>query len=186
MTRLAVGGLVVASTTALFASTRPWIHVQAHRSPPFGPVAVDVTGRHWFSALFVLSVLPLLAAALVFVTRGAGRRLVGVLVVVIGAALATVAVRGQTAPSPGRLRELVGEHLASTSTALDASLVFVWPSVLLVAAAAVVAAGVDIGLRAGQWQGGLARRYEAPARAATAEDAWHVLDRGDDPTIGGQ
>ena len=63
----------------------------------------------------------------------------------------------------------------------------VWPVLSSVAGALVLGCSLGILWRSPRWQGGgLSRRYEAPATSAASEDAWHSLDRGDDPTIDGQ
>jgi hypothetical protein len=59
----------------------------------------------------------------------------------------------------------------------------VWPTVGLVGAALAALGGLVLLLRAGDWPTGLSARYEAPAAAATSDDPWRALDRGDDPTI---
>jgi Tryptophan-associated transmembrane protein (Trp_oprn_chp) len=120
-----------------------------------GPPSVRAVG---VAALAAAAVLPLL--------RGRGRRLLGVLGLVLGGFGVAAAVAGRPA-QPGA-----------------------WPQLAVGAGALLTACGALVLLRAPRWpQAGA--RFEPPGagssatpggEAARSRDAWDALDRGEDPT----
>jgi hypothetical protein len=105
-----------------------------------------------------LGAVVLLGTVVVAVTRTVGRRLAGAVVVLAGAATASVSV-GAAGGWP------------------------VWRFAVLAGAVLGVLAGGLAVARGPRWAA-MSRRYDAPTdRPAHESDPWRALDRGDDPTL---
>jgi hypothetical protein len=152
---------------ALYAATRTW-HVEVTVRPaPLPELRTAHRGAPWLAPVAVVG---LAAAGALVATRGAARRAVGVLLVMIGAGLA---VGGGQGLADGRL----------------------WPALCLIGGVAVAAAGCLTVVRGHTWPA-MGARYERggavpgdrPAPAArdgsvAPTQAWDALDRGEDPTL---
>jgi len=167
----------------VFTSSQQWLRLTATRQPPFGPVAVGVSGRTEFPALNGLAVVALVTAVLVLVTGDWARRVLGVLLVAAGVGSLWYGLRGLGAPGRNRASELLGNRLSQTTGAIRVHQYPVWPVLTLVLAAVLTVAGVAVVARAAAWMAGLSSRYAAPAEVAKSGDPWRRLDRGEDPTI---
>lgn len=166
------------------------------------PRVDELKGAVWFGALTPLALVLLAAVAAVLATKGWLRRLVGVLVALIGAVTAVPAVAlltgsGATAERAGALAELPGR---ATVTDVQTATV---PAVLTVVAALCAFGAGLLLVRMTREPRGLTDRYEAPGtrRAAAAEAVaeqrsqegstlservlWDALDAGEDPTEDG-
>jgi Tryptophan-associated transmembrane protein (Trp_oprn_chp) len=157
---------------ALYAATRTWNVEVTVRPAPLPELRTAHRGAPWLAPIAVVG---LAAAGALLATRGAVRRAVGVLLVLIGAGLAVGGGRG-----------LADSRL--------------WPALCLVGGVAVAVAGALTVARGRTWPG-MGARYErsgpkAPAEAPSdrpvpaARDgsvattqAWEALDRGEDPTL---
>ncbi|WP_083883949.1 TIGR02234 family membrane protein [Nocardia higoensis] len=163
------------------------------------PRVDELKGAVWFGALTPLALVLLAAIAAVLATKGWLRRLVGVLVALIGAvtavpAFALLTGSGATAERAGALAELPGR---ATVTDVQTS---VLPAVVtVVAALCAFGAGLLLARMPRETQG-LTGRYDAPGtrKAAAAEAVaerraqegsalservlWDALDAGEDPT----
>jgi uncharacterized membrane protein (TIGR02234 family) len=180
------GTLTVAGLAAgliLLASSQRWLTLHVQRPAPFAPVAVSVSGRNEFSALFGLAVVALVTVVLVAVSGGWGRQLLGLLLVVVGLSVIWYGVRGLSGPGPVRTTELLGSRAPGTAGVIRTDIHPQWPLVTILAGTILTVAAVLIAARGRRWAGGLPRRYDAPADAAGSEDPWRRMDRGDDPTI---
>jgi uncharacterized membrane protein len=178
---LGLAGL--AGLLILFAASRSWLSVTVGRRPPFGPVRAELTGRTEFPALSGLAVVGLLIAVLVLVTGGWVRRLLGLLLALVGASAGWYGGRGLSDPGSARLRELLGNRLSQGSGLNELHRHPVWAGLTLAAAAVLVVTGVLVAVRAGHWKVGFSARYATPAAVAESHDPWRRLDRGEDPTI---
>jgi hypothetical protein len=179
---MGLGVAVIAAGAVILAAGRPWLHVTVARPAPFGPVIADVSGRKEFGAVTGLAVVALLAVLLIAITARTVRKIFGVLLGLAGLACCWYAIRGLATPSASRARDLVGD-LATSGESVHVHQVAGWPVLTAVAGLLVMLAGIAVLLRGRAWNDGLSQRYSAPAAAATSEDPWRTLDRGDDPTI---
>jgi hypothetical protein len=155
----------VASALAILAASRVWSEVLTHRVDPLPPMTTRRTGSSFAPWLSPLGVVGLASAGALLATRGPARRVVGVLMAVVGAAIAVAALL----PLGSGARPL-------------------WPVVAAVAGAVVVAAGVATVGAAGSWPA-MGARYDRPGqpppaerKSATQAEMWDALDRGEDPT----
>ncbi|MFI6757757.1 Trp biosynthesis-associated membrane protein [Micromonospora sp. NPDC050417] len=168
---------------ALYAATRTWSVVVTVRATPLPSKIVTQTGGDLLPWLPALALVGLAASGALLATRGAGRRLVGGLMVLVGLGVAAGGVNG-----------LVG--LEGHQTKL------VWAVLCGLGGLLVVAAGLITAVRGHTWPA-MGARYDrsrpgtpgtghAPAdttekggrvEAGRTVAAWDALDRGEDPTI---
>ncbi|MBF6439043.1 TIGR02234 family membrane protein [Nocardia cyriacigeorgica] len=194
--------LLAVSAAALWGASRmTWVSVRSSDGLT-EPRTDDLDGGTWFGALTPLALVLLAAIAAVLATKGWLRRVVGVLVALVGAvvavpALALLTGSGATSQRAATLAELPARaqvEQVSTSAA---------PAVLTMAGAlAAFAAGVLLA-RMPKDSAQLSGKYDTPvARRAAATDLvagrgeaseptappvtervlWDALDAGTDPT----
>lgn len=163
--------LVALAGVALLASGGDWVTGTVTAPPPLPAqdVSAGAPGPVRALGLVVLAGVPAL-----FATRRTGRAVVGVLLVLAGAA--AVAVVADVLLDPAGA--LVDDASAVSTTAR--------PLLALAGAVLAVLAGALTASRGRSWAA-LGRRYDAPAaRPAPASSEppalWDALDRGEDPT----
>jgi hypothetical protein len=143
---------------ALFAATRTWVVDVVPRPEPLPALRTARTGGALLPWLPALAVVGLAGAGALVATRGAGRRAVAVLVLLVGVGLAIAGGYGvRLAP---------------------------WAVLCLLGGLVVAAVGVAA-LRSGAGWPAMGSRYErGRPRAAPTSDAelWDAIDRGEDPT----
>jgi uncharacterized membrane protein (TIGR02234 family) len=171
---------LVGAGLALYGATRVWSVVVTAR-PGLSDLRAARTGAQILPLLPALALVGLAGAGALLATRGRARRIVGVLLVGVGAGIVVGAVAGRVGLDAG---------------AADRRGV-VWP-VACVLGGALVALGGWWAIRHGHRWPSLGARYErrptgsagdrggGQPRAAGPVDtrsAWDALDRGDDPTL---
>jgi uncharacterized membrane protein (TIGR02234 family) len=175
-------GLLVAGGVAWVALGRTWAST---RLAPQGlpPADVVVTGRDVAPLAAALAVVVVTAALAVLATRGRGRWVVGVLVVLLGVGGAVLSVLGGT--GDGSRDALVGAAEQSPAfTGEDLGRVATSPWPFVAAGGFVVAALLGaLVVRHGRGWPGMSGRYDAPSRRPVVEDPWKALDEGRDPTV---
>ena len=183
----AVLGGAVAGALALSAAGQRWAEVTAERRAPLPAVSGTLTGGDAAPLVPAAGLVLLAAAVALLAARGAGRAVVGLLMVAAGAALVWSGARvlaGGVADAAADLPGLAGSSV--TATTVDVGLL--WPVLAVVAGLVAGAAGVLVAVRSRGWPG-MGERYERasgappePSPEARADDAWKALDRGEDPT----
>ncbi|HEX8079754.1 MAG TPA: Trp biosynthesis-associated membrane protein [Jatrophihabitans sp.] len=174
---------LLAAALILFAAGRSWIRVTVLRIPPFGPLQDELTGRELYPALTGLAVVALLGGALVLVTGGMVRRLLGVALVPVGGWAGGYGFRGLDGGHPSGLDQPAGATLTERSGLEQLHWHPFWPGVTVGAAMLLMLCGLLLAVRAGRWQVSLWARYAAPGVVAESTDPWRRLDRGEDPTV---
>ncbi|URN15749.1 TIGR02234 family membrane protein [Streptomyces sudanensis] len=181
----ALGAAVV-----LLASGRVWI--EGHVTGVGGTVALRASGGDVTGLPAALAVVGLAALVAVLATRGAGRRVVALLLALSGAGAAAAALLGA---NDGSVLDERAARTAGDTAARAAGLTQTpWPYVTAAAALLILAAGL-IALRHGRSWPAMSGRYERDGgpRAGAArrtgdpdrpEELWKALDRGEDPTDG--
>ena len=184
---------VLGAGLVLFVSGQDWATITAVRRPPLPPVSTVALGSELAPLAPAAAWVLLTAAGALLAVRGVGRVLVGLLMLVAGAAVVW---------SSGRV--LGGVDVVTTqlqalgvpAADLDVDAVPAWPGLAVVGGALGVLSGLATAARGRRWPT-LGGRYErgttagsrapAPARPRTDEDraqlAWKALDRGEDPTV---
>jgi len=175
--------VVAAALGMLFTSSRTWLDLTLHREPPFGPLVKHVSGRTEFPAITGFAVVAIIAALLAVVSGRWVRRLLAALLLVISVAAGVYGVRGLSAPSDSRARDLMGSAVSQGSGTIGVSQHQLWALLTIVCAVVSLLASLGLARRAGRWAAGLSVKYDAPAEAARSADPWRSLDRGEDPTL---
>ncbi|MDM4719935.1 Trp biosynthesis-associated membrane protein [Micromonospora sp. WMMA1363] len=166
---------VAGAGLAVWAATRTWTVELTPRPTPLPPVRVGRTGADLLPWLPALALVALAGGGAVLATRGRLRRLFGVLLVLLGGAVAAGGGYGSLAGFDG----VVSRQ---------------WPLLCLVGGLLAMAGGLLTALRARRWPA-MGARYERSARSVAAPrswggqvtgrrttEAWDALDRGEDPT----
>ncbi len=183
---IALGLLVVAGATALGALSQVWVRATVGGAD-LPTLTEELTGRTLVPAAVGGAVLLLAGVAGIVATRGLGRRIVALLLLLAAVGMGVSAARfGLGLPESAR-----GEAIAATG--FDQVILVANAWWVAVALAALLAAGAALAtLVRGQRWPVLGGRYERGPNAAsersatpsemTPSQAWDALDRGEDPT----
>ena len=170
----------------LAAVGRPWAHAVVALGPfrfEAAPLGRDATGLPAALALVALA-----GVVAILATRGAGRTIVGALLILAGAGITASVVYAATDRSA--LEELAARAASLASAAGVRIEITAWPWLTAGGGLLIAAAGLLTVVRGRSWPG-MGNRYEAPRRAdgggtgtpsGTAGGMWEALDRGQDPT----
>jgi uncharacterized membrane protein (TIGR02234 family) len=177
---LAIAAVAVGGLAVLLSAGRVWARALQPSLAGGGRVPLSVTGHQVAPSLPALGIALIALAAAILAARGVLRRIVGVVVVLLGAT--TV---GVTVTAPGQVSQALEQHeIGATGLVIHASANGWWLLALAGAVLATVAGALTV-IRGSHWAA-LGARYDAPtARARGADpvaDAWAALDRGEDPT----
>ena len=175
VTLIAAGALI-----SWWALSRPWL---SYAEPLLGSLPEDdstlaaatslvrVSGASLTPLAAAMPVLLLAGIAGVVGSRGVGRRIVGIVIMVVGAVLAFSVLQLTFGGGLGsRVPDGVGEYSTGVAFALAA----------VGGALLGVAGGVLVLARGASWPS-LGRGYERATKAP--RDDWEALDRGLDPTV---
>jgi uncharacterized membrane protein (TIGR02234 family) len=175
---LAFGCLIIGGALALVGSAQPWWRVDSQGA------VVKFSGTQATTGLSqALAIVALAGMLLLLALRARGRRVVGALLLVIGAAIAIVGgLRLQ--PSAEAVRSQVREVSLADAFQLSPT---VWPWVFALAGVLVAGGAVLTMITAAAWPSASDRFQAGVARAesSAADDPaelWKALDAGVDPT----
>jgi uncharacterized membrane protein (TIGR02234 family) len=171
---------------ALWSATRlVWLRAGFH-SPLRGAVVVSATGSDLRPELAGLALLALAGVAGLVAVAGWPRRLVGVLIGAAGLWAVWLALRWFIGPAPTSF----GDVAPPSEAVPDGPPVRTAAPLLVLAAGLLLALAAVAMVRWARGMPGLGSRYAAPAAARRSPDRdgewWHVLDEGEDPTVGGR
>jgi uncharacterized membrane protein (TIGR02234 family) len=174
-----VAGLL-GGALALLVAGRRW--AAATVTAPTGTrLHVAASGRALAPALPALGVAALALTLAVLAARGPLRRLVGLLLVVVGGATVAVSVAARGAAD----RVLAERAFGTAVTVVHAPVAGWW--LLAVASGLLMTGAGALTVTLGRHWPSMGSRYDAPRSRRTAADpdasAWDALDRGDDPTV---
>jgi uncharacterized membrane protein (TIGR02234 family) len=171
----AVGALLV-----LLASGRQWAHTTLADGTGGVHTALSATGHNVAPSLPALGIALLALSAAILAAKGVMRRIVGVVIVFIAAAVVGVGITARGDVSAALEHREVGVQGLAVHASANG-----WWLVATVGGVIAVGAGVLTVLRAEQWSG-LGAKYDAPSAPRPTKDpavlAWDALDRGEDPT----
>jgi hypothetical protein len=168
---------VAGAGLALWAATRTWSVELTARPAPLPPLRAARTGAGLLPWLPALAVVGLAGGGAVLATRSTVRRLLGVLLLALGLAVAVGGGYGLVAAFGGEVSRrwpalcLAGGLLAATGGALTALRGAGWPTM-----------GARYERRARAAVDAPAGVAAAPVTGRRATEAWDALDRGEDPT----
>lgn len=185
-----LAGIAVAGGVSLYSATQVRVTLSlTEGAAAFSELAV--TGQQMNQSLSPVAIAALASALALTIAGKVFRRVLGVLVLLLGAGLGAIALAVMRDPASavaGRLAEATG--LAGSAQAGLITAVAVSPLVMLtlVAGAVLAVLGVLVLVFGGRWKTA-GRKYEAeagPARPATAEpdriSDWEALNSGQDPS----
>lgn len=177
---------VVGAALVLVAAGRGWAHVVIDQPAPLSAGRRTLSGSQLAPALDGLGLAGLAGLAGILATRGAGRIVVGFLLVVLGAAAAATSAVGAR---PAHVRSVAAGIASLNGTHAPIHLVTTgWWVVAAVGGVLLLATGLATVLRGRRWPG-MSSRYDAPGPSGSrdgtsAEELWDSLDAGTDPTVG--
>jgi len=144
------------------------------------------TGAELATGQVACALVAMAGAVAVIATRGVGRRLVAVVLTVVGVVLVVGPVRVLAEPAGAARHPLALVTGGAQGLPRSVALAWWWPLLAVVGGVSVVTGAVLTVLRGGGWPV-MAARFESPARAGSRAlapgDAWARLDRGEDPTV---
>lgn len=185
---LLIAGLGLAGALALVAATQPWASFQL----ALGAAAQDhlaVTGQEFNQSLSPLA-LAVLAAGLALTIAGkVFRRVLGVVIALLGAGVGAVAIGVLLDPAAAaiaRVTKLTGLAGGSAQQAVTATSLTAWPIVAAILGAVVLLLGIAVLLVSGRWATA-GRKYETTAKRGPSDEPdriadWDALSDGDDPS----
>lgn len=182
---LLVGGTALAGAVALIAGSQTWVSFELA-----GVSGEEAVSGHEANAAATPVSLALVAAALALTIAGpAFRRVLGVLVALLGfgaAALAIGVLVDPVAAASGRITELTGIAGGSGGTEASGIGVAFWVYVAVAAGAAAVVLGIAVLVTSGRW-GAAGRKYESAPKRGIPKGGdrisdWDALSQGEDPT----
>lgn len=185
---------LIGSALVLLIATRHWQTVSVLRPHPLTNQSFGLSGRTIDAASTALAVVALAGVVAVLALRGWPRRVVGVIVALVGIGIIWRSLQHRSAVGLNRAYDLHGtDKNINLGTALPASHVTAhgaWPWLSAACGLLVAAAGVLVAARGHRWAA-MSARYESPvvtpsdaqaARARADASLWKALDEGDDPT----
>ncbi|MFR9802848.1 Trp biosynthesis-associated membrane protein [Pseudonocardia sp. RS010] len=190
---LLTAALLLLGALGLWGTTRlDWasIQVEVAGHGATGAVPVAATGAQIAPALLGLAALAVAAVAAAIAVSGIVRRVLGGIVVLVGAYGVYAALAGWLRPpGPSELPVLVGSAAAGATTAPGATVTTTAAPLLGVLGGLLVVAGGVVLLVADRRLPRMGARYDAPGAPRRPADperaAWDELDSGVDPTTEG-
>ena len=173
----ALGCLLVGGAVAMFASAQPWWRGLGEAS------ALKLTGTQVTGGLCqALAIVALAGALLMLVLRRQGRRVLGVVLLLVGIGVALVGGFWMQ-PRADAVRSQLGHVGVLNSFRLT---VTAWPWISVLAGALIAAGGVLTIITAGSWPSAARFQQESgKARLTKSDDSaelWKAFDAGVDPT----
>lgn len=185
--------VLLGGVLGLLASVQSWVHLKL--LPGVATVeSLSVAGKDISPSLTLVS-LAALAAGLVLMIAGKGfRRVIAVLIVILGVGLSFTGVTVQVdalAGASASIEEVSGIAGSAQATLIDDITVTVWPIVTVVIGAVLALSGILVLAFGGRWKTG-GRKYESSGENKRKREAgtatgdrisdWEALSDGDDPT----
>ena len=188
-----LGLAALAGIGAVAAGSQPWITFEIE-----GGGAEQVTGHMVNAALSPVAIAVIIAALALTIAGAVFKRVLGVLVALLGAGIAALAIGAVNDPDgsiAAHVAEITGLTGAGAMSAVSGQHVSVWPWVTFAAGVLAALPGLYTLIFSGKWAVG-GRKYEQqPAKKAAAGGSaqatgdrisdWDALSDGDDPTDDG-
>ncbi len=181
-----LGGIALTGAVALLAGSQTWVSFMLD-----GTHSVETATGHDVNPALSPVAIAIVAAALALTIAGpVFRRVLGGLVLLLGAGLVALTIGVLAAPLgavAGMITELTGIAGGATGSMVTWSDVSAWAYVAVVAGALAAALGIAVLVSGGRWAAS-GRKYDsasARARAGSAPDRisdWDALSGGDDPS----
>ena len=189
-----LAGIALAGALALYGATQVWVALSL-ASGAAASERLEVTGQQLNQSLSPIAIAALASALALTIAGPAFRRLLGALVVLLGAGISAIAIsvlRDPQSAATGRLAEatgLAGSAQADLVTAVDVSLFAVST---LAAGLALAVLGLLVLLLAGRWRSA-GRKYDTDAARSSSSGGepdrisdWEAMNDGQDPSGDGE
>lgn len=185
-----LAGVALAGTLALIGATQVWITISLAAGAAASE-SLTVTGQQLNQSLSPVALAALATAIALTIAGKIFRRVLGVLVIFLGAGIAAITInvlRDPGAAVASRLAEVTGLEGAVQAGLVTATAVS--PMVVMTLAAGILLAlfGLPVLVLGGQWKTG-GRKYEAEARTKRVESDepdrisdWEAQNDGCDPS----
>lgn len=189
----ALGVIVVAGALALLTSVQRWLDIQFFAGAASAE-QLGVSGQELSPALTLLSLAALASALVLTIAGPVFRRVIGVLVALLGAGISAIGVLAVVDPLAGAgaaIEAVTGIAGEDQYGHVRAATVSVWPTIAALCGVALVFAGIWIVVFGGRWKSG-GRKYESGERSSRDSQRggnsdrisdWDALSHGDDPTM---
>ena len=183
---LSLGGIAIVGGAGLLAGAQTWVSFMLDGTHDIEPV----TGHALNPALSPVAIAIVAAALALTIAGPVFRRVLGVLVALLGAGLVALTLNVVQAPLAavsGRITEITGIAGGASTTMVVWSQVSAWVWVSLAAGLLAALLGVLVVLTGGRWATG-GRKYDSGAATKSRGGApdrisdWDALSDGDDPT----
>ncbi|GAA1614045.1 Trp biosynthesis-associated membrane protein [Leucobacter chromiireducens] len=183
---LSLSGIAIVGGAGLLAGAQAWVSFMLDGTHDIE----KVTGHALNPALSPVAIAIVAAALALTIAGPIFRRVLGVLVALLGVGLAALTINVLQAPLSavsGRITELTGIAGGASTTMVVWSQVSVWAWVSLAAGVLAALLGVLVAITGGRWVTG-GRKYDAGSAAKSRGGApdrisdWDALSDGDDPT----
>lgn len=180
---------VVGAFVVLVGAGNAWAAVDVTGGPLLPAREIAVMGGDLAPGLRALGLVGLAGVPALAATRGRGRVVVGLLLLVVGAAVVTIVLRLSTGAGLDG-RALISDPVREAGGAAGGSVDLTgWSYGTALGGVVLALAGLLVAVRGRRWTA-LGRRYEAPSASspppadgpAAERDLWAALDRGEDPT----
>lgn len=183
-------GIALAGAVALYSATQVWVTLTLAEGAAASSW-LEATGQQVNQSLSPVAIAALAAALALTIAGRVFTRVLGVLVLLLGAGIAAIAVsvlRDPGAAVAGRLAEATGLEGSAQAGLVHATMASPLVTVTLAAGALLVVLGALVLLFGGRWKAA-GRKYEAEStrtRAASDEpdriSDWEALNDGEDPS----
>lgn len=193
-----LAGIALTSGLALYSATQTWVTLSLSQgAAAFG--WLEVTGQQLNQSLSPVAIAALASALALTIAGKAFRRVLGVLVALLGAGIAAIAVtalRNPVRAASGALAEVTGLTGSAQLELVTNSMVSPVIAMTLGAGIALVMLGLFVVLISGRWRAA-GRKYETsgedhearPAGQERSEDVeldrisdWEAMNEGEDPS----
>lgn len=186
-----IAGVALGGGLALVVSMQQWVALKLLPGVATSE-HVEVTGQNFNSGTTLIALATLAAALVLTIAGSAFRRVIGVLIALLGLGLAAIGIFAQFAPIDGARRQI--EEVSGISGPLQDDLVSgtsvsAWPLVAAAIGLLLALLGITVVAVSGRWVTG-GRKYESgdsvkrERTGATGDriSDWDALSDGDDPT----
>lgn len=189
---LALAAVALAGILALISATQPWVTLMLVEGAAAAGTLV-VSGQDLNPSLSPVSIAVLAAALALTIAGRVFRRVLGVLIVALGAGIVALALGVSADPITAASSKIAEITAISGDAQLDliaSSTISPWPTVTVIAGAVVSLLGVLVVVVSGRWRAA-GRKYESGSgaeRAPRQEAApdrisdWERLSGGEDPS----
>lgn len=185
--------VVLAAVVALLSSVQTWVDIKFF-SGVASVESLATTGQDLSPALTLIALAGLASALVLTIAGPVFRRIIGVLIVLLGAGLTAIAVLTLANPlggARGSIETVTGISGEAQYGLVRATVVTAWPTIAALCGFVLVVAGLWVVIFGARWKSG-GRKYESgenTGRSAQRESGrsdrisdWDALSDGDDPT----